>query len=205
MADLIPPLRERRARRAFEAKPVPLDVQEALWRAVSVAPSHGNTQPMRIVVADSPEARSQVIGALSDGNKTWAPAAPLLFAFVANPEHSPSQPNSDGTTRELWAFNSGIAMGSLMAQATAMGVNAHPMAGFDEPKVREALGIPEGVRVLSVVAVGYPGPVESLPEDLQVKETAPQERIPLENLVARDRWSEGQAPSARDLRKRQGR
>ncbi len=202
MPELLPALSERRARRAFESRPVPADVQDLLWRAVSVSPSHGNTQPVRILVAETPATRERLIPALSEGNRSWAPAAPLLFAIVANPAHAPSQPNSDGSVRELWAFNSGIAVGGLLAQATALGVNAHPMAGFDEPAVRAAFGAPDEIRVLAVVAAGYPGTVESLPEDLQAKETGPQERILLENLVGHDGWSEAQAPSARELRKR---
>jgi nitroreductase len=98
----------------------------------------------------------------------------------------------------------GIALGGLLAQATAIGLVAHPMASFDEPAVRRALGIPERVRVLAVVAVGYPGEPASLPADLAERATAPQQRIPLENLVAFDQWSEGQALSARELRKKRG-
>ncbi len=204
MPALLPALSQRRALRAFDSRPVPPEVQELLWQAVSIAPSHGNTQPARIVVAESAVAHSKLAAALSEGNRSWAPAAPLLFALLANPEHSPAQPNSDGTFREFWAFNVGIATGSLLAQATALGLTAHPMAGFDEPAARAALGVPENIRVAAVVAIGYPGAVKSLPPDLQAKETAPQERIPLANLVAKDRWSEAQAPSARELRKRQG-
>jgi nitroreductase len=204
MPALLPALSQRRALRAFDPRPVPAEVQELLWQAVSIAPSHGNTQPTRIVVAEGAEARAKLAAALSEGNRGWAPAAPLLFALVANPEHSPSQPNSDGSFREFWAFNVGIATGSLLAQATELGLTAHPMAGFDEPAARAALGVPENVRIAAVVAVGYPGAPESLPADLQVKETAPQERIPLANLLAKDRWSDAQSPNARDLRKRQG-
>jgi nitroreductase len=203
MPGLLPALSHRRALRAFDPRPVPPEVQEILWQAVSLAPSHGNTQPARIVIAESADARAKVVAALSEGNRSWAPAAPLLFALLANPDHSPSQPNSDGSFREFWAFNMGIATGSLLAQATELGLTAHPMAGFDEPAARAALGVPGNVRVAAIVAIGYPGSPESLPPDLQAKETAPQERIPLANLVAKDRWSEAQEPSARELRKRQ--
>ena len=204
MPGLLSALSRRRASRAFDSRPVPAEVQELLWQAVSVAPSHGNTQPARIVVAESPESRAALVATLSEGNRSWAPVAPLLLALLANPEHSPNQPNSDGSFRELWAFNVGIAAGGLLAQATDLGLIAHPMAGFDEPRARAALGVPENVRVVAIVAVGYPGRLESLPADLQAKETAPRERMPLSNLVAVNRWSEDQEPTARDVRKRQG-
>lgn len=198
MPELIEPLAGRRARRSFASTPLAPEVREALWRAINVAPSHGNTQPTRVLVAESPDVRSKLVAALSEGNKSWAPAAPLLFALVANFEGADAP-----AERELIAFNCGIAVGSLLAQATAMGVTCHPMAAFDEATARLALGVPENVRVLAIVAAGYPGPVDALPPDLQEKEMAPQYRIPLANLVGFDRWSDSQALSARELRKRE--
>ncbi|MCK6565555.1 MAG: nitroreductase family protein [Dehalococcoidia bacterium] len=202
MAEILEALALRRARRAYDRRPVEPDVEEALWEAVSIAPSHGNSQPTRVVVARSPERRAALTGALNEGNQKWAVAAPLLAAVLAVPAHDFPQTNSDGTVRHMWGFNAGIATGNLLAQATAMGLLAHPMAGFDEPAVRAALGIPEEIRVLVVVAAGYPGAAESLPEDLRKKEDIPQERIPLTALVTEDSWHEAQGISAREWRKR---
>jgi len=55
---------------------------------------------------------------------------------------------------------------------------------------------------VAVMAVGYPGDPASLPDDLAARETAPQVRLPLENLVARDRWGEANAVVARELLRR---
>ncbi len=203
MPELLDALSQRRARRAFDSRPVPADIQELLWRAVSVAPSHGNTQPTRILVADAETIRAAVIAALSDGNRQWAPPAPLLFAIAAMATHDSVQTGSDGSTRELSVFNAGIAAGNLLAQATAFGLTAHPMAGFDEPAVRTAFAAPLELRVLAVVAAGYPGDTASLPQDLADRENRPRERLPLSHIVAHDRWDAEMALSPRDLRQRQ--
>ena len=202
MSEVLDALSQRRARRAFASRPIEAGLEAVLWQAVSIAPSHGNSQPTRILVARSPAVRSALIAALNEGNRSWAPSAPLLAAILGVPAHDFPQKNSDGTSRDLWAFNAGIAVGNLLAQATAMGLTAHPMAGFDEPAVRAAMAIPEDVRVIVVVAIGYPGSLESLPPDLQVKETQPQERIPLDALVADDSWQDSQGIGAREWRKR---
>src|SRR5690606_17612561 len=118
MAELLPALAARRAKRAFHPRPVPSDVQDVLWQAVSVAPSHGNSQATRILLAESPEARERLAAALNDGNKTWAPAAPILLALASVPSLEGNPKDRDGTERELWAFNSGVAAGNLLAQAT---------------------------------------------------------------------------------------
>lgn len=202
MPELLPALANRRASRAFANRPVEEELQLLLWKAVSVAPSHGNTQPTRILVARSPESRAALLAAISDGNRNWAPAAPLLFAVAAVPSHDTTPQDFGGTTREVWAMHAGIAIGNLMAQATAVGLVAHPMAGFDEPAVRSVFGAPDDLRILAVVAAGYPGDPALLPEDLARKETAPQDRLPLEHLIAFDRWAEVNAVSARELRRR---
>ncbi len=195
-------LSNRRARRAFSSASVPPEVEETLWQAVSVAPSHGNSQPTRVLLARSLASRAALVAALSEGNRGWASAAPLLAAVASNASHDNPQKNSDGSERELWGFHAGIAAGNLLAQATSLGLVAHPMAGFDEPAVRSAFAAPPELRILTVVAIGYPGAPESLPADLQARESAPQDRIPLPNLVAIDEWTAENAVSARELRRR---
>jgi len=201
MVEVLDALTQRRARRAFDVRPVEPEVQAALWRAVQISPSHGNAQPVRVVVAESAEARERLLGALGQGNTSWAPAAPLLFALAAIPSHDSTFESEDGQVRELWAFHAGIAAGNLMAQATSMGLIAHPMASFDEGAARKAFEAPDDVRVLAIFAVGYPGEVSSLPEDLQRRETSTQDRLGIERLVGIDRWNDEMSVSARDVRR----
>ncbi|MCC7364949.1 MAG: nitroreductase family protein [Dehalococcoidia bacterium] len=204
MPELLPALADRRARRAFDPRPVAPAEVELLYRAVSVAPSHGNSQATRLLVAEAPATRDALIAALNEGNRGWAAAAPLLVAVASITTHESNPRNRDGSEREMWAFNSGIATGNLLAQATEMGIVAHPMAGFDEPAVRAVFELPTEVRVLVVVAAGYPGAAESLPEDLRGREDAPQLRLPVEILVAHDRWTAENATTFREYRERGG-
>mgnify|MGYP005850406943 CR=1 FL=1 len=197
-AGLLPALADRRVRRAFAPRPVPDDVQERLWIAVSVAPSHGNVQSTRLLVAHGRDVHRAVIAALSEGNKQWAPAAPLFAAVAALPSHERAR--SYGEDRALWALHAGIALGNLMAQATHDGLVAHPMANFDEPALRDAFGAPPELRILAVVAIGYPGDPSTLPEDLQAREVAPRKRQPLASLVVVDRWQPHHAREARPPR-----
>lgn len=205
MSEVIEPIRLRRARRAFAPRPVPPDVERTLWEAVRLAPSQGNAQPTRVLVARSAETRAALVAALSPGNRNWAPAAPLLCAVAALPTIDYTAENFDGSTRELWAFHAGIAVGNLLAQATAMGLIAHPMGSFDEPSVRRVFHAPEELRILAVVAIGYPGDAAALPEDLQAKESAPQWRLPLEVIVVDDRWRPEHGIGAREWWQAHGR
>ncbi|MFN0095285.1 MAG: nitroreductase family protein [Dehalococcoidia bacterium] len=203
MTDVLPALTARRARRAFDPRPLPEDALESLYQAVSLAPSHGNNQPVRLLVARDPDIRAEVFAALSEGNREWAGAAPALVAVAAIPDHDTVAKNRDGGDRPLWPFHAGIATGNLLAQATSLGLIAHPMAGFDEAAVRAAFGAPAEVRVLAVVALGFPGPVEALVPDLQKRELAPQRRLPLSHLVADGVWRPENGLSWREYRESQ--
>lgn len=202
MATLLRALAGRRARRAFANTPVDDDALRLLWEAVSVAPSHGNTQPTRILVPSSPAQRNALVDALSDGNRSWASAASVLAVVAAIPAHDRPAANRDGSTRELWSFHAGIALGNLLAQATELDLIAHPMAGFDEASVRAVFGAPDDLRILAVVAIGYPGAPDTLPADLHKRETGEQKRLPIERLVVRGQWTEEHAESASSFRSR---
>lgn len=194
--DILPALTDRRARRAIDPRPVPADVRERLWRAASLAPSHGNVQSTRLLVTHDPAVRQAVIAALSEGNRQWAPPSPLFAAIAALPSHERAR--NYGEDRALWALHAGITLGNLMAQATHEGLVAHPMGNFDEATIRETFAAPAGLRILAVVAIGYPGDPSTLPEDLQAREAAPQKRQPLSSFVAIDRWQPGHGQEARE-------
>lgn len=63
-----------------------------------------------------------------------------------------------------------------------MGYVVHGMQGFDYEHARSALDIPDAFRVEAMVAIGRPGNVESLPEELQAREY-PNERWSLDLAV----------------------
>ena len=88
---------------------------------------------------------------------------------------------------ETWAVkNTMLAAMTLMLAATANGLTTCPMEGFDQARVRKALGIPRRYHVPLVVALGY----EAV-EEGKGGETAAQartERYQLEEVAFQDRF-----------------
>lgn len=84
------------------------------------------------------------------------------------------------------AHDLGAAMALMAVQATTLGLAAHQMAGFDWVKAREAFAIPETYAMGSVMALGYQGELEDLPERFQAQEQAPRIRKPLSEIVLAD-------------------
>ncbi len=179
MLDII---QRRESRRAFADTPVPPDVLEILFEAARWAPSCSNNQPWRFVPAVEPEALARVRDGLSRGN-AWAKRAPVLVAVAANPAD-----DANLNDRLYYLFDCGLAVENLLLQATACGLACHPMAGFHEDRVKTALGIPDDVRVITLIALGYPGNVEELDEATREKEQTPRTRKALEEIVFPNGW-----------------
>ena len=59
----------------------------------------------------------------------------------------------------------------------------HPMAGVDRDCVRAEFSLPEGIDVVTAIAIGWPGDSESLPERYREREKAARERKSLDEIV----------------------
>jgi len=74
----------------------------------------------------------------------------------------------------------GLAVSQLIVQATALGLRAHQMAGYDVEKARETYVIPEGFDPVAVLAIGYSG--EETPSS--------RTRRSQDEIAFRGRWGE---------------
>lgn len=184
-------LRRRWSPRAFSPRPVRADTLARLFEAARWAASSLNEQPWGFVVADArdrPEDFARLLGCLNESNAVWAGAAPVLMLSVAKRRFD----RGGAENRHAW-HDVGQAAASLTLQATAEGLAAHQMAGFDADRAREELGLPEGWDPVAVIAVGYPGDPEALPEKLRERERAVRTRKPSSEFVFRGRWGENGA------------
>jgi len=147
-----PLLARRWSGRAFDpARPVSRADQRALIEAARWAPSSTNWQPWRLVLwerAVDAASWQRACAALDAGNRAWAERAPLLIAMCADGLDRRDRPNA-------WALHDvGLATQNLLLQAAALGLMAHPMAGYDPAALRVAAAIPERFIPAAMIAVG---------------------------------------------------
>ena len=92
-------------------------------------------------------------GAMGPEQRDWfLDAAKSLYGW--GPEASQAFANK----------NTGFFAMGLMYAATSLGLETHPMDGFDHEGVREAFNIPDNFWIPLLIAVGYPKPdLEVLP------------------------------------------
>ncbi len=184
IADLIA---NRWSPRAFNAnKPVSHSQIIALLEAARWAPSCFGDQPWRFIVwnkqADE-KAWQQAYDCLADSNKTWVKNAPVLILVCADSLFNHNQaPNR-------WAqYDTGAAAENLCLQASSMGLMAHQMGGFSADKARELFAIPEQFIPMAMLAAGYEGDANDLPDELKARELAERNRKPQGELFFADSW-----------------
>jgi nitroreductase len=178
---------KRYSGRAFCSKPVDATTIGSLMEAGRWAASCSNEQPWSFVVTGQ-EKRSdydRLLGCLVEFNIEWARHAPVLILSIARLNFA-----SSGKPNRHAFHDVGQATANLELQATALGLLAHPMAGFDIQKTRAEFLIPEGHDPVAVIAVGYPGDPATLSEKLRKRELAPRERKPQHDFVFRGSWGQ---------------
>jgi nitroreductase len=178
-------IRRRWSPRAFSEQRVESGKLHSVLEAARWAPSSRNEQPWAYLVAtrDNPEDYEALAGVLMDSNRAWAGNAPVLILTIAHTRlEKDDQPNRHGF------YDLGQGTANLIFQATSLGLATHQMGGFRADAARERFSIPEGWEPVSVIALGYPGNAESLPEPLREREMAPRRRKPLEEFVFSGSW-----------------
>lgn len=187
---LHPLMSARKSPRAFTEQRIEPAKLLSILEAARWAPSASNIQPWRFIVVgkDRPEDYERMANLLFDGNKVWAAKAPVLILSVAYVTDKASR------KANKYAFHDvGLATENLLLQATSVGLAAHLMGGFHADRARATFNIPPEYEPVAIVAVGYEGGREYLPQPLLDRELAPRVRKPLSELVFGNIWD---APSA---------
>jgi len=156
--------------------------RKTLFEAARWAASSSNEQPWRFLVGRrGDETYQKIFAALVEFNQSWARSAPVLVLSVAKKTFT-----DKGSPNRCALHDTGAATILLALQATANGLHAHSMAGFDPEQARASFAIPSDYEMGAVTAVGYLGDPASLPEHLLKIEMAPRQRKPLEKFVFSD-------------------
>lgn len=166
-------IKNRKSIRAFADKAIEEEKIKSLLEATRWAPSSVNEQPWVYLYAtrDQSELWNKFFDVLNEGNKIWVKNAPLLIFSVARKNFS-----GYNSSNHYALYDLGGANALLSLQAVALGLQVRQMAGFDREKVNATLNIPDEYELGVFMAVGYPGDVAQLPENLKQRELAPRER-----------------------------
>ncbi len=168
---------DRWSPRAMSGEEISSEELMTLFEAARWAPSSMNNQPWRILYATRGSRHWPIFfDLLVDSNKVWCVNAAALMVVVSKTTFESGKPC------RTHSYDSGSAWMSLALQGSMTGLVVHGMQGFDYEAARTKLNIPDDYQVEAMAAVGRPGRIENLPEQLQFRET-PSERRPLDQTV----------------------
>lgn len=165
-AEVDPLFIDRWSRRALSANAISPAQIATLFEAARWAPSANNQQPWLFVYASQPESLARARTLLKDANQRWATTAPLLVFIFARKSHPET-----GAALRTAVFDTGAAWQSLALQAHKLGLSTRAMGGIHLDQTYGVLGVPQTeFEAIAGIAIGYPGEVSALPEDLHGKE-----------------------------------
>jgi nitroreductase len=160
---------------------------DLLIEAARRSPSSWNHQPARYILLNEKNSFQAIGNALHRTNK-WALKAAGLIVQVANP-------NDDDRVsgKDYYLYDCGLAMMSLIYQATVMGITCRQMIGWDEMEVKRILNIPAEYRVVVITAIGYPSAssIGQASGDIKRKLTQQDKRFNSKHVFFWETWNGG--------------
>jgi nitroreductase len=137
--------------RQYEDREIDPELLETILKQAAKAPSAGNVESWDIVVVRDPSVREF----LSDAalNQEHIAHAPVVLVVCANYVRSMARYSERGI---LYALEeASIVATYLMLSAHAAGLATCWTAGFDDDQVRDILKLPNHIRPVTLLALGY--------------------------------------------------
>lgn len=149
--DVFEAIKKRRSIRAYRTEPIDDKTIARLLEAMRLAPSAKNLQPWKFIVVMDQNIKEELVSACR--NQTFIAKAPCIIAACAFEKQSY---NKMGSYMSSWAIDVAIAMDHLSLAAVSLGLGTCWIGAFNEGEVKRVLGIPDNVRVVALMPLGYP-------------------------------------------------
>lgn len=179
-------IKSRRAFRSFDHVDIADDTIKDFAELAQITPSCSNNQPWNFIFVRDKKLLQKIFLTLTPGNK-WVEKASLIIAVFSKPEN-----DCIIGDRVYYLFDIGMATAFIILRATELNLVAHPIAGFDEAKVKKILEIPDEMLLITIVIVGKHSkeinPVLSDLQKLGEKNRPPRKKI--EEFVYIDKYGQ---------------
>lgn len=151
--DVLEAIKGRRSIRAFKSEDVPPEIVEKLIDAARWAPSAGNIQPWEFIIVRNPEIKRNLAKAAL--NQSFIEEAPVVIVVCADEIRSSQGYGVRGKT--LYCIqDTAAATQNIHLAAYSLGLGTCWVGAFNEEEARKILEIPQGVRPVAIIPVGYP-------------------------------------------------
>ncbi len=169
--DVCKAIQSRRSIREYDSREVEEDKLVRVLESGRLSPSAKNLQERRFVIVRDDKTRK----ALSEAarNQKFVAEAPVVIAAC-----SVETKYIMSCGQLAYPIDTAIAIDHMTLSAVEEGLGTCWIGAFDEKKVKEILNIPDSVRVVSLLTLGYPSTIPH-----------PTSRKSLDEIVMREKWS----------------
>ncbi|MEM4246867.1 MAG: nitroreductase family protein [Candidatus Woesearchaeota archaeon] len=167
-------IESRRSCRLYLDIPVEFEKIGNILNAGRVAPSAGNLQDWKFVLVTEEGLRKELAEAAM--KQYWMEKAPVHIVICSSPEKEERQYGKRG--KELYMIqNCANAAMSMLLAAHDQGLGACWVGAFEEGMVRKALQMPDSVKPMAIITIGYPD-----------EEPAKTPKFAIDNVTFVERW-----------------
>lgn len=162
-------IKTRRSVRKYSDQPVTREVLDAIFEAVTYAPSWKNTQSVRYTVVESAELKTKIaeeaVLGFALNQKTISRCPVLLVQSTCDSISGHSPDGSVDTSKgDTWTmYDAGVSAQTLCLAAQDMGLGTVIMGVFDEDVLAKLIDLPAGQTVTGMIAIGYPAGENKMP------------------------------------------
>ena len=161
--------KSRRSIRKFEDKDVKKKQLTRLIEAAQAAPSAGNCQPWHFYAIKDKKIQAELKECAY--GQDFILSAPACIAVCTDSKRCEARYGERGKT--LYVFqDTAAAIQNILLCAKDMGLGTCWVGAFEEPAAAQALNLPESLRPVALISVGYPD-----------QKFEPQNRRPLEETA----------------------
>jgi len=168
--DVFEAIKERRSIRSYEEKPIEEEKLKRVLEAGRLAPSAANRQEWKFVIVKDRFLKKKIAAAANKQN--FMAQAGAIIVGCGTECYKVMTCGQYAYTVDL-----SIAMTQMSLQAVEEGLGTCWIGAFVEDQVKKILNIPDEVRVVELMSLGYPAYVPK-----------PAQRKKLDEVVSYDGW-----------------
>ncbi len=171
--DIFEVIKNRRSVRSFTSEKVSDDKLEKMIEMAQMAPSAGNLQSWEFIIIKKKDTREKLA---SVAGQKFISEPPVLIVVCANQDRSSRKYGERGSN--LYSIqDSAAAIQNILLTAQSLDLSSCWIGAFDEEAVSQILNIPEGIRPVALLPVGYAKEVPNRPK-----------RYPSNKVVHKEKW-----------------
>ena len=163
-------IKARRSIRNYADRPVEEEKLNLVLEAGRLAPSAANRQEWRYVVVKDSETRQKLMKAAK--GQGFVGQAPVVIAACAETDN-----HAMSCGQLCYPIDVAISVDHMTLKALEEGLGTCWVGAFYEDEVKKTLGIPDDIRVVELLTLGYP--TDTPP---------PRPRLSLSDIVRYEKW-----------------